>query len=142
MKHRCHILRTADALNASSQRVHPNQDAPLLGVSRDTNSRFRMTYAPMYDLIEETIRPEIAIDMMRGFPETHPNTGNIISAADATAEFKERVYAHGMAFCTQVRRSIYWDDDDDYYSDCDYDGEDYTDDGDDQYPYSDDDDDS
>jgi hypothetical protein len=101
-----------------------------------------MTYAPMYDLIEETIRPEIAIDVMRDFPETHQNTGRIISGADAEAEFKERVYAHGMAFCTQVRRSIYWDDDDDYYSDCDYDGEDYTDDGDDQYPYSDDDDDS
>jgi len=145
MRHRCHILRTADALNTSSQRVHPNQDAPLLGVSRDTNSRFRMTYAPMYDLIEETIRPEIAIDVMRDFPETHQNTGRIISGADAEAEFKERVYAHGMAFCTQVRRSIYWDDDDDYYSDCDYDEDDYTDDGDNydsdgQYPYSDDDD--
>ena len=140
MKHRCHILRTADALNTSSQRVHPNQDAPLLGVSRDTNSRFRMTYAPVYDLIEETTRPEIAIDMMRGFPETHQNTGSIISAADATAEFKERVYAHGMASSTQVRRSIYGDDD--YYSDCDYDGEDgYDDDSYGQYPYSDDDDD-
>ena len=147
MKHRCHILRTADALNASSQRVHPNQDAPLLGVSRDTNSRFRMTYSPVYDLIEEITRPEIAIDMMRCFPETHPNTGNIISAADATAEFKERVYAHGME-CAIVRRSarsIYGDDD---YSDCDYDDDDYDDydddndddDGDDQYPYSDDDD--
>ena len=140
MKHRCHILRTADALNTSSQRVHPNQDAPLLGVSRDTNSRFRMTYAPVYDLVEETIRPEIAIDMMRGFPETHQNTGSIISPDDEIAEFKERVYAHGMASCTQVRRSIYGDDDD-YYSDCDYDGEDGDDDdshG--QYPYSDDDD--
>jgi hypothetical protein len=140
MKHRCHILRTADALNTSSQRVHPNQDAPLLGVSRDTNSRFRMTYAPVYDLIEETIRPEIAIDMMRGFPETHQNTGSIISPDDEIAEFKERVYAHGMASCTQVRRSIYGDDD--YYSDCDYDGEDGDDDDSDgQYPYSDDDDD-
>ena len=140
MKHRCHILRTADALNTSSQRVHPNQDAPLLGVSRDTNSRFRMIYAPEYDLIEETTRLEIAIDVMRKFPETHQNTGSIISAADATAEFKERVYAHGMASSTQVRRSIYGDDDDDdYYSDCDYDGEDGDDDdsyG--QYPYSDD----
>ena len=143
MKHRCHILRTADALNTSSQRVHPNQDAPLLGVSRDTNSRFGMTYAPVYDLVEETTRPEIAIDMLRGFPETHQNTGSIISAADATAEFKERVYAHGMASSTQVRRSIYGDDDDDYYSDCDYDGEDgYDDDSYGQYPYSDDDDDS
>lgn len=146
MKHRCHILRTADVLNAASQRVHPNQDAPLLGVSRDNNARFRNTYAPMYDLIEETTRPEIAIDMMRDFTETHPNTGNIISAADATAEFKERVYAHGME-CATVRRSarsIYGDDD---YSDCDYDDyDDYDDDndddddGDDQYPYSDDDD--
>lgn len=140
MKHRCHILRTADALNASSQRVHPNQDAPLLGVSRDNKARFRMTYSPVYDLIEEITRPEIAIDMMRGFPETHQNTGRIISPDDEIAEFKERVYAHGMASCRQVRHSIYGDDDDDYYSDCDYDGEDYTDDGDDQYPYSDDDD--
>lgn len=140
MKHRCHILRTADALNTSSQRVHPNQDAPLLGVSRDNKARFRMTYSPVYDLIEETTRPEIAIDMMRGFPETHQNTGRIISPDDEIAEFKERVYAHGMASCRQVRHSIYGDDDDDYYSDCDYDGEDYTDDGDDQYPYSDDDD--
>jgi len=145
MKHRCHILRTADALNISSQRVHPNQDAPLLGVSRDNNARFRMTYAPMYDLIEETTRPEITIDMMRDFPETHPNTGKIISAADAEAEFKERVYAHGMASCTPpVRRSIYGDD---YYSDCDYDDDDYNNDNDydsdydsdDQYQYSDDD---
>ena len=124
MKHRCHILRTADALNTSSQRVHPNQDAPLLGVSRDTNSRFRMIYAPVYDLIEETTRLEIAIDVMRKFPETHQNRGRIISAADAEAEFKERVYTHGMASCTPVRRSIYWDDDDDYYSDCDYDYDD------------------
>lgn len=141
MKHRCHILRTADALNTSSQRVHPNQDAPLLGVSRDTNSRFRMIYAPVYDLIEETTRPEIAIDVMRKFPETHQNRGRIISATEAEAEFKERVYTHGMASCTPVRRSIYWDDDDDYYSDCDYDGEDgdnYDSDG--RYPYSDDDD--
>ena len=143
MKHRCHILRTADALNTSSQRVHPNQDAPLLGVSRDTNSRFRMTYSPVYDLIEDITRPEIGIDMMREFPETHQNTGKIISPDDEIAEFKERVYAHGMASCTQVRRSIYGDD---YYSDCDYDEDDYTDDGeytddgDDQYPYSDDDD--
>ena len=97
-----------------------------------------MTYAPVYDLVEETTRPEIAIDMLRGFPETHQNTGSIISAADATAEFKERVYAHGMASSTQVRRSIYGDDDD-YYSDCDYDGEDGDSYG--QYPYSDDDDD-
>jgi hypothetical protein len=137
MKHRFHILRTADALNTSSQRVHPNQDAPLLGVSRDTNSRFRMTYVPVYDLVEETTRPEFAIDMMRGFPETHQNTGSIISPDDEIAEFKERVYAHGMASSTQVRRSIYGDDD--YYSDCDYDGEDGDDDdshG--QYPYSDD----
>lgn len=145
MKHRCHILRTADVLNAASQRVHPNQDAPLLGVSRDNNARFRMTYAPMYDLIEETTRPEITIDMMRDFPETHPNTGKIISAADAEAEFKERVYAHGMASCTPpVRRSIYGDD---YYSDSDYDDDDYNNDNDydsdydsdDQYQYSDDD---
>lgn len=148
MKHRCHILRTADVLNAASQRVHPNQDAPLLGVSRDNKARFRMTYAPVYDLIEETNRPEIAIDMMRDFPETHQNTGSIISAAEAAAEFKERVYAHGME-CTTVRRSarsIYGDD---YYSDsdCDYDDDDYSDDnddddddGDDQYPYGDDDD--
>ena len=102
-----------------------------------------MIYAPVYDLIEETTRPEIAIDVMRKFPETHQNTGRIISAADAEAEFKERVYTHGMASCTPVRRSIYWDDDDDYYSDCDYDydyddGDNYDSDG--QYPYSDDDD--
>jgi hypothetical protein len=141
MKHRCHILRTADALNISSQRVHPNQDAPLLGVSRDNKARFRMTYAPMYYLVEETTRPELAIDVMRKFPETHQNTGKIISAAEAEAEFKERVYTHGMASCTPVRRSMY---DDDYYSDCDYDDDDYyddndiydDDDGDDQYPCS------
>jgi hypothetical protein len=142
MKHRCHILRTADALNMSSQRVHPNQDAPLLGVSRDNNARFRTTYAPVYDLVEETTGPELAIDVMRKFPETHQNTGKIISAGEAEAEFKERVYAHGMASCTPpVRRSIYGDD---YYSDCDYDDDDYYDDNDydsdGQYAYSDDDD--
>lgn len=140
MKHRCHILRTADALNVSSQRVHPNQDAPLMGVSRDNNERFHKTYAPMYDLIEDITRPELAIDVMRKFPKTHPNTGIIMSAADAASEFKERVYTHGMASYTPVRRSIYGDDDD--YSDGDYDGEDGDDDDSDsdgQYPYSDDD---
>jgi len=144
MKHRCHIMRTADALNMSTQRVHPNQDAPLLGVSRDNKARFRTTYAPVFDLIEDTTRPDVVIDMTREFPETHQNTGNIISAADAAAEFKERVYAHGMASCTQVRRSIYRDDDydeyDDYddYTDDDDNHDDDNDDYDDQYPYSDD----
>jgi len=146
MKHRCHIMRTADALNMSTQRVHPNQDAPLLGVFRDNKARFRTTYAPVFDLIEDTTRPDVVIDMAREFPETHQNTGNIISAADAAAEFKERVYAHGLSFCTQARRSIYHDDDyDDYdvydeYDDYDdYDDNHDDDDYDEQYPYSDDD---
>jgi hypothetical protein len=150
-KLRCHIMRTADAVNLSSERVHPNQDAPLMGVPRDNHQRFCSMYAPFYNMVEDTRRPEFTVDILQTFPKTHQNTGIILSVSEATMEFKERVYAHGMVEAEVValpirhRRNIYVDSDDEKYEidfgDDDEEGDDDYDEGDDDdhNPYSDDD---
>ena len=115
VKHRCHIMRTADAVNTSSERVHPRLDAPQMGVTR-TNARFGTTYAPFYEVVEDIRNPDFKIDILRTFPETHQNTGMVITASEATDEFKERVFPFGMAEIRRRRGSIDdYDDDDDYY---------------------------
>jgi len=129
VKHRCHIMRTADAVNTSSERVHPRHDAPLMGVTR-TDARFGATYTPFHDVVEYIRSPEFKIDILRTFPETHQNTGMVITASEATDEFKERVFSFGMAEIRRRRRSI--DDyDDDYYYNQD-DEDDYLDDDDEE----------
>ena len=148
-KLRCHIMRTADAVNLSSERVHPNQDAPLMGVPRDNHQRFCSMYAPFYNMVEDTRRPEFTVDILQTFPKTHQNTGIIMSVSEATMEFKERVYAHGMVEAEVValpirhRRNIYVDSDDEKYE-IDFgddDGDDDDEEGDDDYDEGDDDDD-
>lgn len=96
MKHACHIMRTADVVNMSSERVYPNIDAPLMGVMRDNNERFCATYTPLYEWIEDIMSRQARFYPLRKFPQTKQNTGNIIQATEAVAEFKERVYPHGM----------------------------------------------
>jgi len=132
-KHQFHIMRTADAVNSSSWRVHPNPDAPIRGVERDTDERFRPTYVPFYTIVEHIIqRGTYAIDDLHNFPATHRNSGKLISACDANREFRERVYLHGE------RKNMYMTDSDgdDYcysysYGDSDY--SDYSDDDNDRY---------
>lgn len=118
MKHRCHIVRTADAMNASSEKVHSNANAPLRGVERD-NERFQPSYAPFYEKVEDTRICEYKVDTLRQFPETKRNTGKVISAYEANCEFHQRVYPYGRA--VTVSRDDDDDDDDDVYSDDEYD---------------------
>lgn len=116
VKHRCHIMRTADAVNISSERVHPRLDAPQMGVTR-TNARFATMYAPFYEVVEDIRNPDFKIDKLRNFPETHPNSGMVITASEATDEFKERVFSLGVA---EIRRRGIYDDSSDDYDDDDY----------------------
>jgi len=139
LKHRRHIMRTADAVNASSERVHPRLDAPQMGVTRG-EERFKLTYVPLWDMAEDIYKKEAGFDILRKFPE-RKNSGKVISVTQADNEFKERVYALGMLDSQQHRRpwrdmSDDYDYDDDYYDDDDRDSEDEDD-----YDYDDDDDD-
>jgi hypothetical protein len=129
MKHRCYIMRTADAVNSSSGRVHPNSDAPIRGVKRDGEERFCMMYVPFCDILEEIIqRGTYVLDALCEFPATRRNSGKVIPALTAKQEFIERVYLHG-----ERTTNIYADSDgDDYYS---YGDSDYSDDDDDGYDY-------
>lgn len=137
LKHRRHIMRTADAVNASSERVHPRLDAPQMGVTRG-EERFKLTYVPLWDMAEDIYKKEAGFDILRKFPE-RKNSGKVISVTQADNEFKERVYALGMLDSQQHRRpwrdmSDDYDYDDDYYDDDDRDSEDEDD-----YDYDDDD---
>lgn len=126
VKHRCHIMRTADAVNNSSQRVHPYNNAPLIGVTR-TDARFGASYAPFNDIVEE-IRRIAFPDVIQQFPDTHENTGEIIPECQANDEFKERVYPLGMVIKQHQRVYDSDDYDDNKYYDDDYD-DDYSDNG-------------
>jgi hypothetical protein len=129
VKHRRHIIRTADAVNASSVRVHPNLDAPMMGVTRDTKERFDSNYAPFYEcVVEDVTSRDWRIDAARTFPATKNNTGIVFQDAEAAAveEFKERVYPLGMKEPVVPRSRGLYDDYDDYY-DYDDDYDDYDD---------------
>ena len=137
LKHRRHIMRTADAVNVSSERVHPRLDAPQMGVTRG-EERFKLTYVPLWDMAEDIYKKEAGFDILRKIPE-RKNSGKVISVTQADNEFKERVYALGMLDSQQHRRpwrdmSDDYDYDDDYYDDDDRDSEDEDD-----YDYDDDD---
>ena len=137
LKHRRHIMRTADAVNASSERVHPRLDAPQMGVTRG-EERFKLTYVPLWDMAEDIYKKEAGFDILRKFPE-RKNSGKVISVTQADNEFKERVYALGMLDSQQHRRpwsdmSDDYDYDDDYYDDDD----DRDSEDEDDYDYDDD----
>ena len=124
VKHRRHIIRTADAVNASSVRVHPNLDAPMMGVTRDTKERFDSNYAPFYEcVVEDVTSRDWRIDAARTFPKCKMNTGKVLAVGEAAAvqEFKERVYPLGMKEPVVPRRRGLYDDSDDDYDDDDYD---------------------
>jgi hypothetical protein len=123
VKHRRHIIRTADAVNASSVRVHPNLDAPMMGVTRDTKERFDSNYAPFYEcVVEDVTSRDWRIDTARTFPKCKMNTGKVLAVGEAAAvqEFKERVYPLGMKEPVVPRRRGLYDDSDDDYDDDDY----------------------
>jgi hypothetical protein len=123
VKHRRHIIRTADAVNASSVRVHPNLDAPMMGVTRDTKERFDSNYAPFYEcVVEDVTSRDWRIDTARTFPKCKMNTGKVLAVGEAAAvqEFKERVYPLGMKEPVVPRRRGLYDDCDDDYDDDDY----------------------
>jgi hypothetical protein len=104
MKHACHIIRTADAVNRSSPKVHRYDDAPHRGVERDV-ARFRDTYAPFRDHVEYVRNMECLVDPKHTFHERCQNSGALISAQEVDEEFKERVYSRGMGFA--IRREYY-----------------------------------
>ena len=104
MKHRCHIMRTADAVNYSSPKVHRCDDAPRRGVEREV-ARFRNTYTPFSDYVEDARNSACIVDPKHTFPERCKNSGTLISAQDVDEEFKERVYSRGMGFA--IRREYY-----------------------------------
>jgi len=145
VKYRRHIIRTAHAVNASSVRVHPNLDAPMMGVTRDTKERFESNYAPFYECAEDVTSRDWQIDPARTFPKSKMNTGKVLAVGEAAAavqEFKERVYPLGMKEPVVPRRRGLYDDDDrddydeDYYyddHDDDHDDDDYDDDQDDRH---------
>jgi hypothetical protein len=129
MKHACHIMRTADAVNRSSPKVHKYDDAPHRGVEREI-TRFRHTYAPFRNEVEYVRNSECLLDPNHTFDETCKNSGIIISAQEVVEEFKERVYSRGMGYAT---RCEYYgmtehDSDPEEYGDDDYDSYDYSDD--------------
>lgn len=123
VKHRKHIMRTADAINSSYGKVHPNPDAPLRGVFRD-NIRFRPVYSSYCDIVDYVRKRDYRVDLLQYFPENHENTGEVISEYEANQEFLERVYRHGGL--TPNIYSCYDNDDDDEYDDEGYD-DDYDD---------------
>ena len=137
LKHRRHIMRTADAVNVSSERVHPRLDAPQMGVTRG-EERFKLTYTPLWDIVEDIQITSSGIDMTRTFSERR-NSGKVISVTKADNEFKERVYALGMLDSQQHRRP--WrdmSDDYDYDDYYDYDSGDNEDCDEDDYDDDDD----
>lgn len=131
LKHRCHIMRTADAVNTSSERVHPRLDSPQMGVTR-TEERFNLTYTPLCDIVEDIQRTS-GIDMLRKFPE-RKNSGKVISVNQADNEFKARVYPLGMLDSRQHTRR--WCNNSDDYDYDDYDRD--RDDREDEHDYEDD----
>ena len=118
MKHRCHIMRTADAVNSSSPKVHRYDDAPRLGVEREL-AQFRKTYTPFYDYVEDVRNYKYFINPKQTFDERCQNSGIQLSAQEVDKEFKERVYSHGIGFA--IRRQYYnrvdYDSDPEEYSD-------------------------
>lgn len=126
VKHRCHIMRTADAVNTMISHHY----APISGMDRSFD-RFGPTYAPLHDIVEYIRRNDIVIDYDRQFLATHPNCGKLISIREAEDEFNVRVWwsqIHGDD-------DEYDDDYDDYDrsgDDDDYDDDDYDDDDDDR----------
>jgi hypothetical protein len=104
MKHRLHIMRTADAVNSSSPKVHRCDDAPRRGVEREV-AGFRNTYAPFYDYVEDVRNSVFIVDPKHTFPERCQNSGIQIPAEEVEEEFKERVYSRGMGFA--LRREYY-----------------------------------
>ena len=104
MKHRLHIMRTADAVNSSSPKVHRCDDAPRRGVEREV-AGFRNTYTPFNDYVEDVRNSVCIIDPKQTFPERCQNSGIQIPAEEVEKEFKERVYSRGMGFA--IRREYY-----------------------------------
>jgi hypothetical protein len=113
-------MRTADAINSSYGKVHPNPDAPLRGVFRD-NLRYRPVYSSYCDIVDYVRKRDYRVDLLQS--ENHENTGEVISEYEANQEFLERVYRHGGRTPNIYN---YDNDDDDEYDDEGYD-DDYDD---------------